>query len=108
MLDEAMKSRLAELMFHVVPDPDEERTDEVLAASEGVTFEEGETMKAEFRSLISSLDEYPEVRAAVLEGLDDIAGAAEDSGAMRSDVEWVNTCDVVGRRIWKAMRPLLQ
>lgn len=107
MLDETTKSRLAELMFHIVPNPDEELTDEVLAASEAVTFDEVEVMKVEFRSLVASLDEYPEIRDAVLEGLDDIAGAAADSGQMRSNVEWANTCDVVGRRIWKVMQPLL-
>ena len=108
MLDEPTKLRLTELMLHVVPNPDESLTDAVLAASESFSYEEGEAMKAEFRALVMRLDDYPEARSIVLAGLDDIAGAAEDSGAMKSDTEWLNTCDVVGRRIWKAMRPLLE
>ena len=64
MLDETMKSRLAELLFHVIPDPDEEWNDEALAASEDVAFEEGEAMKTE----ISSPNEYSEVRQLCLKG----------------------------------------
>jgi hypothetical protein len=37
-------------MFYVVPDPDEDTTDDVLARCEAVDYEEGEKLKAEFRA----------------------------------------------------------
>jgi len=60
-MDEPTKSCIRELMFYVVPDPDEEITEDVLARSEAVDFEEGELLKQEFRSIFESMDEYPGV-----------------------------------------------
>ena len=75
-MDDQTKSRIRELMFYVVPDPDEVITDEVLERSEAVDYEEGNRLKAEFRSIIESLDEYPDVRQTILAALDDLQGPA--------------------------------
>jgi len=104
-MDDAIKDRIRELMFFVVPDPDEEITDEVLEKSEAVGYDEGEQMKAEFRSLIESLADHPEVRQAVLESLDNMAASGAE--AQGDDVEWRNVCDVMGRRIRRVLEPIL-
>ncbi len=104
-MDDAIKDRIRELMFFVVPDPDEEITDEVLEKSEAVGYDEGEQMKAEFRSLIESLDDHPEVRRTVLESLDDMAASGDETRG--DDVEWRNVCDVMGRRIRRVLEPIL-
>ena len=80
----------------------------MLEESELVSFDDAQVMKLEFRSINEGLSQYPDIQQAVLDGLDDIEGAAKESGATGSDVEWVNTCDVVGRRIRKAMQPPLR
>jgi len=104
-MNDRMKSRIRELVFHVVPDPDEDITDEVLAKSESVDYEEGQQLKAEFRSIIESLDDYPEVRATVLAALDDMEASSNE--ARGDDVEWMNVRDVTGRRIRKALAEVL-
>ena len=104
-MDEQTKSRIRELMFYVVPDPDEEITDEVLERSEAVDYDESQRLKLEFRSLIETLDEHPEVRTTVLAALDDMEGSTNDPRG--NDIEWMNVCDVMGRRIRKALSPVL-
>lgn len=104
-MDDQTKSRIRDLMFYVVPDPDEVIDDDVLARSEAVSFEEGQRLKAEFRSLIESLDDLPDVRYTVLDALNDMdASSGEATG---DAVEWMNVRDVMGRRIRKALAPLL-
>ena len=87
-------------LFHIVPDPEEAIeeviTDEVLAKSESVDYEEGQQLKAEFRSIIESLDEYPEVRRTVLAALDDMDANSNQTGG---DNEWLTVQSVMGRRI---------
>lgn len=92
-------------MFYVVPDPDEEITDEVLERSEAVDYDEGQALKAEFRAIIESLDSYPDVRSTVLEALDDMDASSKE--ARGDDVEWRNVCDVMGRRIRRVLADLL-
>lgn len=92
-------------MFFVVPDPDEEITDEVLEKSESVGHEEGEKLKAEFRLLIESLDDHPDVRQTVLAALDDMEASGDE--AHGDDVEWMNVRDVTGRRIRRALEEIL-
>jgi len=104
-MDEKTKTRLRELMFYVVPDPDEEITDEVLERSEAVDYDEGQALKAEFRTIIESLDRYPDVRSTVLEALDDMDASSKE--ARGDDVEWRNVCDVMGRRIRRLLADLL-
>ena len=104
-MDETTKSRIRELMFHVVPDPDEEITEDVLARSEAVDYEEGQELKAEFRAIIASLDEYPDVRSTILAALDDMDASSNE--ATEDAVEWTNVRDVMGRRIRKALAQLL-
>ena len=104
-MDDHTKERIAELMFYVVPDPDEVITDEVLARSEAVGHEEGERLKREFRNLIKSLGDYPEVRSKVLKALGEME--ASDNEAHGDDVEWMNVRDVHGRRIRRALAPVL-
>lgn len=104
-MEDQLKSHLRDLMFYVVPDPDEVIDDDVLARSEAVGFEECENYKAEFRSIIESLHGHPEARATVLSALDDMeASSAESRG---DTVEWMNVRDVMGRRIRKVLAPLL-
>ena len=76
-MDDRTKRRIRELMFHVVPDPDEIITDEILAQSEQVNYQDAQQMKAEFRSIIESLD------------------------------DWMNVRDVMRRRIRNALAPVL-
>ena len=104
-MDDPTKARIRELMFHVVPDADEDITDDVLARSEAVDYEEGERLKSEFRSLIEALNEHPEARQTVLDALDEINASANES--VGDAVEWKNVCDVMGRRIRRALEPLL-
>jgi len=104
-MDDAIKNRIRELMFYVVPDPDEEITDDVLEKSEAVDYEEGERLKAEFRSLIESLHDHPEVRQTVLTSLDDIESSGDE--VRGDDIEWRNVCDVSGRRIRRTLEPIL-
>lgn len=104
-MDETTKSRIRELMFHVVPDPDEEITENVLARSEAVDYEEGQQLMAEFRALIDSLDDYPEVQSTVLAALDDMDASSNE--VTEDSVEWTNVRDVMGRRIRKALAQLL-
>ena len=104
-MDEPTKSRIRELMFHVVSDPDEVITDDVLARSEAVDFEAGQKLSAEFRSIFESMDEYPGVRKAVLAALDKMAAA--DNQVRSDDLEWINVRDVMGRRIRKALAAIL-
>ena len=85
-MDEQSKSRLRELMFHVVPDPDEVIDDDVLARCEAVGFEEGQRLKAEFRSLVESLDDWPDVRQTVLDSLNDMDDVSNDVPV--DAVEW--------------------
>ncbi len=104
-MNEQEKSRLRELMFHVVPDPDEDITGVVLAKSESVDHDEGQQLEAEFRSIIKSLDDYPAMRRTVLAALDDME--ATNNEARGDDVEWMNVRDVMGRRIRKALAEVL-
>ncbi len=104
-MKERTRDRLVELMFYVVPDPDEVITEEVLARSEAVGYEEGEKLKREFRNLIKSLDDHPEVRSKVLKALGEME--ASDKEAHGDDVEWMNVRDVHGRRIRRALAPVL-
>lgn len=106
MLDDATKARLNELMFYVVPDPDENIDDNVLDQSEEVGWEEAQQLKGEFRSIIESLDGHPEVRQVVLSALDDMDASSQE--ALGNDKEWINVCDVMGRRIRRALAPLLK
>ena len=104
-MDDPTKARIRQLMFHVVPDPDEDITDDVLARSEAVDYEEGKQLKSEFRSLIEALNEHPEARQTVLDAFDEINASADDS--VGDAVEWKNVSDVMGRRIRRALEPLL-
>ncbi len=104
-MDDQSKSRVRELMFYVVPDPDEVIDEYVLARSEAVGFEEGQRLKAEFRSLIESLDDWPIVREIVLNALNDMDASSDE--ATGDDVEWMNVRDVMGRRIRKVLEPVL-
>lgn len=104
-VDEATKKRLSELMFHVVPDPDEDATDEVMDESGKVDYDESLVLIAEFRSIIESLDGHPDVRHIVLHALDDIEASTIDEPL--NLVEWMNTTEVLGRRIKRALGPLL-
>ena len=104
-MDDRTKFRIRELMFHVVPDPDENITDEVLARSEEVNYQDAEQMKAEFRSIIESLDDRQDVRQIVLEALDDME--ASSNGSPSDTVEWMNVRDVLGRRIRTALARVL-
>ncbi len=104
-MNDHTRDRLVELMFYVVPDPDEAITEEVLARSEAVGYEEGEKLKREFRNLIKSLDDHPEVRSKVLKALDEME--ASDNEARGDDVEWMNVRDVHGRRIRRALALVL-
>ncbi len=47
-MDDLIKARIRELMFHVVPDPDEDITDDVLTRSEAVDYEGGNQLKSDF------------------------------------------------------------
>jgi hypothetical protein len=104
-MDDAIKAGIRELMFYVVPDPDEEITDDILEKSEAVGYEEGQRLKSEFRSLIESLDGHPEARQTVLASLDDIDSSGDE--VRGDDIEWRNVCDVLGRRIRRALEPIL-
>jgi hypothetical protein len=104
-MDDKTKSRIRELMFHVVPDPDEDITDEVLAKSESIGFEADQQLQAEFRSIIESLDDHPSVRTSVLAALDDMDASGDE--ARGDDVEWMNVRDVMGRRIREALAEVL-
>ena len=104
-MTEPQKSRLRKLMYHVVPDPDGDITDDVLAKLESVDREELEKLKAEFRSILESLDEYPSVRRTVLAALEFLE--ASSHAAMGSGIEWMDLRDIMGRRIRKAMAEVL-
>ena len=104
-MDEYTKSRIHELIFHVIPDPDEVLTDEVWERSWAVGYEEGQRMKAEFRQLIESLDDFAGVRRIIFVALDDIDASHND--ATSDDVELMNVWDVLGRRIRKALTGLI-
>ena len=104
-MDDQFKSRVRELMFHVVPAPDEVIDDDVLARSESVDYEEGQRLKAEFRTLIQSLDDWPDARQTILDALDDMEASNHDTPA--SVVEWMNVRDVMGRRIRKSLARVL-
>ena len=99
------KSRIRELMFYAVPDPDEVIDEDVLTRSEAVGYEEGERLNAEFRALIESLDDWPDVRTTVLAALDDMDASSKDRPA--DGVEWMNVRDVLGRRIRTALAQIL-
>ena len=104
-MDDKTKDRIRELMFHVVPDPDEVIDEDVLARSEAVGYEEGERLKSEFRLIIESLDDWPDVRTTVLAALDDMGESSDDP---TGDVaECMNVCDVLGRRIRTALERIL-
>jgi len=92
-------------MFYVVPDPEEIIDEEVLERSEAVGCEEDQRLRTEFRSLIESLDDWPDVRKTVLNALDAMDESSED--ATGDVVEWMNVRDVMGRRIRKALEPVL-
>ena len=104
-MDDPTKSRIRELLFHVVPDPDEEITDEVLERTEAVDYEDGKKLEAEFRAIFEEMDEYPGVCKAVLESLDHIEVAANE--VRGDDTEYMNVCEVMGRRIHKALGTIL-
>jgi len=104
-MDEQTKLRLRELMFFVVPDPDEQITDEVLARSESINYEEGEQLKDEFRTLIESLDQFPDVREKVLAALDDMEASSQEAPC--DDVEWMNCRDVQGRRVRRSLATVI-
>jgi len=104
-MDDHTKARIRELIFYVVPDPDEVITEDVLEASEAVEWDEAEQMKAEFRALIESLDDDVEVRRVVLSALDDMDASSNE--ARGDDIEWMNVRDVMGRRIRRALAPIL-
>jgi hypothetical protein len=104
-MDNQSKSRVRELMFYVVPNPDEVVDEDVLARSEAVSFEEGHRLKAEFRSLIESLDDWPNEKKTVLNALNDMDASSDE--ATGDDVEWMNVRDVMGRRIRKALARVL-
>ncbi|MEO2015140.1 MAG: hypothetical protein ABGZ53_12290 [Fuerstiella sp.] len=95
------RARIRELMFFVVPDPDEDITDDVLARTEEVDYDESQRLKAEFRSLIESMEEWPEERSTVLSALHEMDASSND--APGNVVEWENVRDVMGRRIRKAL-----
>ena len=104
-MDDPTKLRIRQLMFYVVPDPDEIITDDVLERSEEVDYEEEERMKAEFRHLIESLEDLQDVRQVVLAALDDMDASGKDvPGDL---VEWTNVRDVMGGRIRKALARVL-
>ena len=103
-MDENTKARLIELMFHVVPDPDEVITDDVLSQCEAVDYEEGKILDKEFRSLIEALD-HTDTRDKVLTSLDEMEASSKE--AHEDDVEWMNVRDVHGRRIRRALAPIL-
>jgi len=92
-------------MFYVVPDPDEVIDDDVLARTEEVDYEEGELLKKEFRSVIESLDEWPEERFVVLNALCEMEASSRDTPG--DVVEWENVRDVMGRRIRTALARVL-
>ncbi|QNN20981.1 hypothetical protein HED60_01415 [Planctomycetales bacterium ZRK34] len=104
-MDNATRNRLRELLFYVVPDPDEVISDDVLEQSESVGWHEAEQMKTEFRSLVESLDEHPDVRDIVLASLNDMDASSNESHG--NDTEWMNVRDVMGRRIRRALAPLV-
>ena len=104
-MDRETKSRLRELMFFVVPDPDEIIDDDVLERSESVDYEESQRMKSEFRLLIETLDDWPDIRRTVLTALDDMDDSSHE--ATGNDVEWMNVRDVMGRRIHRVLAPLI-
>ena len=104
-MDEATKIRLRELMFHVVPDPDEDVTDDVIEKDRRVDYEESLVLIAEFRSIIEALDDHPDIRRVVLDALDNIEESTnEEPGDL---VEWMNVTEVMGRRIRRALGPIL-
>ena len=105
MLDDATKTRLTELMFYVVPDPEEVLSDEMLEQSEAVGWEEAEQLKAEFRNIVESAVPDEDVRRTVLESLDAMAASGDE--AHGDDVEWMNVRDVMGRRIRWAMAQVI-
>ena len=105
LMDDQSTSRVRELMFHVVPDPDEVIDEDVLARSEAVGLEESQRLKAEFRSFIESLDDWPNVRQTVLDALSEMDASSND--APGNVVEWMNVRDVMGRRIRKALAQVL-
>ena len=104
-MDEQTKKRIVELMFYVVPDPDEVITDDVLERSEAVGYEEGVRLKKEFRSLIESLDDHSEVRNKVLTAFDEMQASSNETSG--NDIEWINVRDVQGRRIRRALATIL-
>ena len=104
-MDDHTQSRIRQLIFHVVPDPDEVITDEVLERSEAVGYNEEKRMKVEFRQLIESLDDFADVRRIILAALDDLDACSND--ATGDEVEWMNVRDVMGRRIRKALTGLI-
>ena len=104
-MNDSTKSRIRELLFHVVPDPDEEITDDVLIRTEAVDYEEGKRLETEFRAIFVEMDEYPGVCKTVLESLDRIEAAANE--VRGDDTEFLNTCDEMGRRIRKAVTTIL-
>lgn len=88
-MNETTKTRLRELMFYVVPDPDEDVTDEVMEKTGKIDYDKSIVLKAEFRTIIESLDARPRVRRVVLEALDDIYDLENETPIIV--VEWVNT-----------------
>jgi hypothetical protein len=104
-MDDRWKSRIRELLFYVVPDPDEVVTDEVLARSGAVDYREEVRLRTEFRALIEELDDWPDVRRVVLDALDAMDDASRDSSS--DGVEWENVHDVMGRRVRKALTHVL-
>jgi hypothetical protein len=104
-MNDQTKSRIRELMFYVVPDPDEKITEEVLERSEAVDYKEANRLKVEFRSIIESLDDHPTTRQTILAALDDLEASTNE--ARGDDVEWQNVCDVMGRRIRRTLDEIL-
>jgi len=99
-MDDKKKKRIKELLFYLVPNPDEEVTDELIERSASVSYEEGERLKAEFRSLIESLDDHPKTRRTVLAALDDMESNSEHT---EDDKDWLTIHSVMGRRIHRAL-----
>ena len=82
-----------------------QRANQMIEDAKNEAREEGERLKAEFRCLIESLAEAPDVRTRILERLDDMEASLNE--ATGNAVEWENVRDAMGRRIRRALEPLL-
>jgi len=104
-MNDQTKSRIRDLMFYVVPDPDEVIDDDVLARSEAVGYEEGLQLNKEFRALMEFLNDWPDAKSIILHSLDEMEASGRE--ATGDDVEWRNVRDVMGRRIRRALVDVL-